>query len=207
MKAFPTVFAADAQPLSVAELGGHAAEAAQHLTTQGYEVRLGLTPAYAEQILTMAQEPNIREYCPKDSSERFAGREATEHWLSKGRAFFLLVKREDQSLVGYGWAGPAANAHVPAGEVTFALRIGEAGHGQGLAAPFSWLIVAATAKLYEAQKFWLETWTSNGAAVHIYHKLGFETVAEAPGHRPTAGGGQVADTRLYMQLPDASLST
>jgi ribosomal protein S18 acetylase RimI-like enzyme len=52
---------------------------------------------------------------------------------------------------------------------------------------------------------WLETWASDGAAVHIYHKLGFEDVDSQVDQRPTAGGQTVADTRLYMSLPNELL--
>ncbi|HEY5442613.1 MAG TPA: GNAT family N-acetyltransferase [Candidatus Saccharimonadales bacterium] len=204
MSDFPTGFSDNPTPLQDGTLDSQAAEL---LAGQNCEVRLGLTPAYAEQILAMSQEPGIREYCPKDSSERFTDRAAAEHWLSKQRAVFLLLKKsgDELQLVGYGWAGPGYNEHVPEGETTFALRNGEAGQGQGLAAPFSRQIIVASAALYDAQNFWLETWASNGAAVHIYHKLGFATVSQAPGERPAADGSKVADTRIYMRLPNQLL--
>jgi len=52
----------------------------------------------------------------------------------------------------------------------------------------------------------LETWASNGAAAHIYHKLGFQDVAQAPGHRPRADGQTIDDTRIYMELPNKYLA-
>jgi ribosomal protein S18 acetylase RimI-like enzyme len=204
---FPTTFVDTTQPLA-AELGDQGNAALKRLTTQGYELHLGLTKELAQAISVMAREPNIREYCPRDSSERFSDLAATERWLAKHRAVFLLLERQKDAslqLVGYGWSGPGTDTHVPVGETTFALRIGEAGQGQGLATPFCWLIVAATAALYGARNFWLETWISNAAAVHIYHKLDFETVAEETGVRPTANGGEVADKRLYMQLSNQLL--
>jgi ribosomal protein S18 acetylase RimI-like enzyme len=206
MSDFPTGFST-IRPVSTMQAGDQAAAAFRQLAAQNYALHLGLTPEHAAQILTMSQEPAIREYCPKDSSERFTNRKATEKWLAKQRAVFLLFEQNGtRRLVGYGWAGPAIDSHVPAGRMTFALRIGQAGQGRGLAAPFSWLIIAVTAKRYGVQHFWLETWASNGAAVHIYHKLGFETVAEESSRRPAAVGGTVADTRVYMYLPDKLLS-
>jgi ribosomal protein S18 acetylase RimI-like enzyme len=94
---------------------------------------------------------------------------------------------------------------VPGGETTFAIRVGEAGQGQGLATPFAWLIVVGAAQVYEARKFWLETWQSNEGAVHIYHKIGFVDVDSQNDTRPTTAGGEVPDTRLYMSLSDDKL--
>jgi GNAT superfamily N-acetyltransferase len=203
---WPHQFNEASSPISTADLGTTGIEAAQKLAAQGYEVHIGLTPELADQILAMSRQPAIREYCPKDSSERFADRAATEHWLAgKGRAVFLLFKKTDDEslqLAGYGWSGPVSSSHAPGGETTFALRVGEVGHGQGLAAPFSWLIIAASAALYGARDFWLETWGSNGAAIHIYHKIGFETVDEEPGERLNTDGQKIADNRIYMLLPN-----
>lgn len=201
MTDFPDQFDQDTPPLPK-ELGPAGAEAVQKLAERGYEVRFGLTPEIADSIAVMARQPGIREYCPKDCSQRFKDRAAMEHWLQKGRAMFVLIKKEGSCLAGYGWAGPGSSQHVPGGENTFAVRIGEAGQGQGLAAPFSWLIIAATNVLFGAKDFWLETWASNGGAVHIYHKIGFETVNEQADERPTKDDQTIADTRVYMTLPN-----
>lgn len=202
MKTFPDTFDKTTQPLPDG-LGQAGAEAAQKLAERGFEVRVGLTPELADAISVMSQEPSIREYCPKDCAQRFKDRAATGHWLGKERAMFVLLK--DGRLAGYGWAGPETSPHALAGKHTFAVRIGEAGQGQGLAAPFSWLIIAGTAVLYGARDFWLETWGSNGGAVHIYHKIGFETVDEQADKRPTKDGDMVADTRVYMTLANSLL--
>jgi ribosomal protein S18 acetylase RimI-like enzyme len=186
-------------------LGEAGAEAIGQLAAQGYEVHYGLTPEFANAITAMAKEAGIREYCPRDSTERFVDLDSTKQWLAKKRTVFLLLKRADNgdlSLAGYGWAGAAASRQVPDGQSTFALRIGEAGHGQGLATPFAQLIVLAATKLYGARDMWLETWASNGAAVHIYKKLGAVQVAEKPDQRPVPDSAAVADTRLYMTLAD-----
>lgn len=200
---FPSSFSEMTEPLLPELLDAAGAAALRQLNERGYEVQSGLTPKLADQILTMSYEPSIREYCPKDSAQRFVDRAATIHWLSKKRAVFLLFERVDTELklVGYGWAGVQTSAQVPGGESTFALRLGEAGQGQGLATPFAQTIMSASASIYGASNMWLETWASNGGAVHIYHKLGFITVVEKPDERPRSSGGIVPDTRLYMSLP------
>ncbi len=202
---FPITFSDTTMPLTEAMFGDAGADLVRQLSAKGYEVHTGLTPKFADDIAKMCLQPSIKEYCPNDAGRRFANRAATEHWLGKGRCAFLLLKREtgnNLSLAGYGWAGLETNSHIPGGESTFALRIGEDDQGQGLATPFARLIVAGTAKLFGSKNMWLETWASDGAAVHIYHKLGFEDVDQEPGERPTASGETVTDTRLYMSLPN-----
>ncbi len=202
----PDSFAQVAQAISLQSSGQKTNSALTKLSEAGYEIQLGLTQAYADQILKMSQEPSIREYCTKDSAERFRDRPATENWLKKGRAIFLLVKNDaSKTLVGYGWAGPATSPQVPDGKSTFAVRLGEAGQGLGLATSFCWLIGVASAEVYGLKNFWLETWASNGAAVHIYHKLGFQDVAQIPSQRPRPDGQTVPDTRLYMSLSNEQL--
>lgn len=179
-------------------------QAIQLLSEKGFEVSVGLTQAYAEAIIAMALEPGIQEYCPNDCSKRFKDMPAVENWLSKQRATFLLLQRTDTglALAGYGWAGAETSEHVPGGETTFAIRVGERGQGQGLATSFAQLIVSGSRELYGAQHFWLETWQSNGGAVHVYHKIGFEDVTTVAFERPTLAGGTVADTRIFMRLPE-----
>lgn len=204
MMPFADSLARGTEALPSDRLGEAGAQAIEQLAAKGYEIHTGLTLEFAAAITKMAQEPSIREYCPRDSAERFTDLEATEQWLSKGRTVFLLLKREDNgdlSLAGYGWAGEAATEHVPGGQSTFALRVGQLGQGQGLATPFARLVVTAAIELYGAKNMWLETWASNGAAVHIYQKLGAVQVAEKPDQRPRPDGTTIADTRLYMTLP------
>lgn len=176
----------------------------QKLSEKGFELSVGLTKEYAEAIIAMALEPGIQEYCPNDCSKRFKDMSAVQAWLGKQRATFLLLQRTEQGLqlAGYGWAGAETSEHVPGGETTFAIRVGERGQGQGLATPFAQLIVSGSRQLYGAQHFWLETWQSNGGAVHVYHKLGFEDVAMVTSERSTLAGGTVPDTRIFMRLPE-----
>jgi len=208
MTDFPDNFDSATRLLSIDGLGQTGQEAMRQLNDKGFEVHLGLTPELADRILAMSQEPSIREFCPRDSGERFTDRSATEHWLTKRRAVFLLFKKTDNgelNLAGYGWAGGARSSQVLGGQTTFAVRIGESGQGHGLAAPFSWLIVAGSAAVYGTRDYWLETWASNGAAVHIYHKIGFQTVSEKSDERPALSGERISDTRIYMSLPNERL--
>src|SRR5665213_2849060 len=94
MIGFPDKFDDITRPVTTDNLGQAGAVAAQKLAEQGYEIHAGLTPELAGQILTMSMEPNIREFCPKDSSERFTDQAATERWLAKKRAAFLLFRQE-----------------------------------------------------------------------------------------------------------------
>ena len=208
MSAFPTAFSDQLQPLPVDHFNDAGRQAVDYLASKGYEVRVGLTEPFATAIKVLSLQPTIREYCPRDCSVRFASREATETWLSKGRCVFLLIKPADEGselLAGYGWCGPETSSHVSGGETTFAPRISETDQGHGLAAPYSLVMLQATAALFDARNFWLETWASNGGAVHVYHKMGFTDVSEQPGTRPRPSGEQVDDTRIYMTYPNELL--
>jgi GNAT superfamily N-acetyltransferase len=210
MKSLPSTFDQQISPLPSEGLGEAGEAAVAYLAGIGYEVRYGLTKEYAQAIVDMALEPAIKEYCPNDSGDRFASMEAVERWLSKQRLTFLLLKRADNgelSLAGYGWIGIKDSSHAPGGHVTFSLRVSGNHGGKGLAAPFSTLMVMASAAVFGICDIWLETWASNGAAVHIYHKIGFEDVDAVPGERPTTleGGGTVQDERLFMTYPNELL--
>jgi ribosomal protein S18 acetylase RimI-like enzyme len=209
MSNFPGSFDEATMPLTLEIVGDKASEALAKLASAGYEVHAGLTAELADQIMIMSLEPAIRKYCPKDCRERFKDRASTEQWLAKKRGTFLLLKKADDgslTLAGYAWVGDAQSSHVPGGETTFALRIGENYQGQGLATPFSLLTLLGAEKLYGAQKIWLETWASNEGAVHIYHKLGFVDTDQEPSELVSADGDRQPDTRLYMILPDEIVS-
>jgi ribosomal protein S18 acetylase RimI-like enzyme len=206
MSNFPTEFQLSTQLISD-EVMADPADVAfiNRLADQGYEVHAGLTDKLADQLETMALEPHIKEFCPNDCSKRFKDRLAIEEWLKKERATFLLLKHGDVGdleLAGYGWVGKGTSSHVPGGENTFAIRIGQAAQGQGLATPFARLIVAGAAVLYDAKNIWLETWESNAGAVHVYHKIGFQDVDKVADERPRTNGERISDNRLYMQLPN-----
>jgi RimJ/RimL family protein N-acetyltransferase len=197
VKQFPISFAETSLALDVPA----AEPATTSLHTKGYEVRTGLTKAYAEVIIAMALEPGIKEYCPNDSGSRFQSMTAVEAWLRKGREVFLLIETSSQTLAGYAWAGLAADSHVADGKTTFALRISEAHQGKGLATPYAQAVLIGAQAMFDVTNVWLEAWQSNAGAVHVYKKLGFEQVAHEIADRPTIHAGMVKDERLYMKLP------
>jgi ribosomal protein S18 acetylase RimI-like enzyme len=204
VKTFPLTFVAQTAALNNAFLNQADGELIDELARKGYVVQTGLTRAYADDIARMCRQPSIKEYCPNDAGRRFTNQIATEQWLTKGRLTFLLLKKDEAefSLAGYGWSGAEISPHVLTGQTTFALRVGEGSQGQGLATPFARLILATTASLQHAENFWLETWLSDGAAVHIYHKLGFKDVEQVNDRRPTVTGNIIDDIRIYMSLPN-----
>ena len=204
MSQFPRALVDESMPIANFAPAEDSQRMIRSLGEKGFEVRVGLTQEYAEAIIAMALESGIQEYCPNDCGKRFKDMSTVEAWLSKQRATFLLLQQTEEGLqlAGYGWAGAETSEHVPGGETTFAIRVGERGQGQGLATPFAQLIVSGSRELYGAQHFWLETWQSNGGAVHVYHKLGFEDVAMVKSERPTLAGGTVPDTRIFMRLPE-----
>lgn len=208
MSSFPIDFSTTTTAVNSDYLDDESKLALKLLSVKGYEVHRELTGDFAKEIIKMALEPSIKEYCPNDSGKRFASLDSTAAWLTKHRAAYLLIKRDDMAgltLAGYGWAGSSTSSHVPEGETTFSLRLGESGQGQGLATSFARIILFDSAKTYDAKKYWLETWESNAGAVHIYKKLGFKEVDRQKDMRPTNSGQEIADMRLYMYLPDEIL--
>lgn len=205
---FPDHYDDALQAVPVEQMSEAGQQAVASLQGKGYEVQTGLTPEYADAIAAMSREPSIKEYCPKDSSERFTTRETTAQWLSKKRATYLLLQVLDngeKQLAGYGWVGAKQTSQVPGGATTFSLRVGENHQGKGLATPFACALLAAAEAVYDAPHMWLETWASNAGAVHIYQKLGFTQVAEKADERPSVSGQMVADTRLYMTAEPATV--
>src|SRR5579884_1049083 len=156
MSNFPVEFAERTEQLTADRLSGDDVEMLQRLSEKGYEIHTGLTQAFAEQIMEMCLQPSIKEYCPNDCGRRFKDLEAVRTWLAKGRGAILLLKNDagNLRLAGYGWAGGELSVHVPGGETTFAIRIGEADQGQGLATPYCRLIVAGSSLIYDAKNYW-----------------------------------------------------
>lgn len=200
MTQFPTQLSPEAVWLETSNMSENGAESLSVLEAKGFAVQIGLTKEDSETLSVLSTQESIREYCPKDCAERFANLATTEKWLSKGRVAFLLKERENGMVAGYGWAGPGTNEHVPGANITGALRLSELYQGQGLATPFLSVILDYTRTNWPNESMWFETWQSNAGAVHIYKKLGFETVDQKPDIRPTASGGTTKDIRLFMKL-------
>lgn len=179
----------------------------QKILDRGFDIKFELDETAAKQIIKLSLEPAIKEFCPNDSGKRFKDIDSLKQWISKGRIVVLLTKQVDNNteVVGYGWVGEGESMYVETGKATFAIRIGEAGQGQGLGTPFAALIVEVAASEYGINNIWLETWQSNAGAVHIYHKIGFEDVASEKSLRKKGDGSEVEDVRLYMSLPNEKL--
>lgn len=180
--------------------------AVKELNERGFGVLVGLSEKQWPQILKLANQPHIKKYCPNDCTDkRFASLESTRKWLASGRAVFMLTRTEDKNnVIGYGWVGTKATAEVPGGETTFAVRLGEQALGQKLSEPFSRAIIDVSNKMFGLKNFWLETWASNGGAVHAYQKLGFELVSQREDKR-AEGNDVIDDTRLFMTLSNENL--
>ncbi len=200
MNVFPTTL--DDQPvwLDPELLTTDAKVMLQFLHDTGYGVQIGITEEDAAKLSIISLQPSIRNYCPKDHTERFKNLEATQKWLVKGRATFLLKERNTNDIAGYSWSGPGTNEHVPEGTLTGALRLNEQHQGKGLARPFLAVVLDYTTKNYPNEVVWFETWASNVGAVHIYEKLGFTIVDSSASTRKTDVGNTVEDTRLFMKL-------
>lgn len=199
MSTFPTTFS-QPTPLDPTELSAEGAAAYQVLTSRGYALELGLAEADVQSLAQLSQQPSILEYCPNDCRTRFKDVETAAHWFTKGRLVFLLKAQASGEIAGYGWSGPGTTEHIPEGTLTAAVRLSEAHQGKGLAAPFLQVLGDYTTGYAPHERLWLEGWESNAGAIHIYQKLGFRHVTSQPASRPTANGGVVNDTRLYMQL-------
>jgi hypothetical protein len=207
MKELPADFVATTDPMSEG-LSKQCDAALELLDSKGYEVRVGLTPDYANQITAMSKQPSIAEYCPDDRTKRFRDQAATKQWLSKKRGVFLLIRKGDErdNLAGYGWIGLAEDEHAPGSKTTFAVRIGETSQGQGLAEPFSRVIIYGGCKLWDLKDVWLATWASNGGAVHVYRKIGFKDIDLVPAKRLARDSNEVDDQRIYMDISNEALA-
>lgn len=211
MATYPTGFAERVENLECS-IGGRGDEALAQLGKRGFTVATGLTEYYAGAVGVMGFQPHIREYCPKDSTnKRFGTLKSTEKWLQKGggRGMFLLLQGEGRNatLEGYGWTGVGLTEELPDHPITSAYRIGARALGKGLSGNFVQVVVSGTNTLYAPKEgIGLETWSSNHAA-SLYPKVGFEPIAEATEDelRPTlssdATNGKVLDRRLYMGYP------
>lgn len=198
MIAFPHTFSAEKTFLSQ-DLPSDAQTALNSLAGKGYSVQLGMTPSDAEQIMTLALQPSIRNYCRSDSTDRFKNLSTTEEWLTKGRHVFLLKTSSDE-IAGYGWIGPGTSAYVPDASLTGGIRVSELHQGRGLATPFLAVMLGYTKQQYPDQTLWFGAWQSNTGAVHVYEKLGFTTIASEPTTRSTDTDEIVNDSRLFMRF-------
>ena len=129
----------------------------QKILDRGFDIKFELDETAAKQIIKLSLEPAIKEFCPNDSGKRFKDIDSLKQWISKGRIVVLLTKQVDNNteVVGYGWVGEGESMYVETGKATFAIRIGEAGQGQGLGTPFAALIVEVAASEYGINLVWI----------------------------------------------------
>jgi len=198
-----TTFVAKTKLLSSKQLSPLGQAALSTLREKGYTIGVGLPEDMIGSIRKMAQESSIQEYCLNDSTNRFKNKAAAAHWLSHGRVVFLLFRQTEngkKELAGYGWVGTKTHSRVAGGQATFAVRIGEAHQGLGLATPYTRAMLDAAIRVFDFNHLWLEAWASNANAIHVYQKLGLRVVAEQSDTRIRPNGEQVPDNRLYMEL-------
>jgi RimJ/RimL family protein N-acetyltransferase len=201
-EAYQTKFAEGSFTLPAHTMEVEDRDALEALSHNGYEIRYGLTAAYAGSIAVLANQSHIKEFSPKDSAERFTTIPDSEDWLKKsgGVGMFILLKDDDrvQRVAGYGWTTPKVNPAIPGSQTAFEIRLGESARWQNLAAPFGRLILAGSSAIYGSRNFWLETWESNTAAVRAFHRMGFEISGAFPQKRQDSRGRDYDDRRLFM---------
>lgn len=199
MNALPTQPITNPVFLTPDQLDAAGQQALARLQETGYAVQCGVTEQQLDEIIAVSALDEIREYCPNDSTKRFRDHDAALEWLGKGRLVVLLVEQATQAVAGYGWLGAEPSPHIAGSDMTLAVRIVPAHQGRRLATPYSQVLVSV-ALAQGAQGLWLEAWQSNAGAVHVYGKLGFALVDQAPADRPSVGvQTAVPDVRLFMQ--------
>jgi RimJ/RimL family protein N-acetyltransferase len=198
MKPFPTTFAPQAVFLVPDEADDTTREALERLQEKGFRVQLGLTRADTASLQALSVQSSVRKYCPKDCTERFKDEPTIAQWLTKQRLVFLLKQTTTGALAGIAWMGPGTSSHVPAGKLTGGIRLSETFQGLGLATPFLAVALEHTSANFSSEPVWFECWQSNAGALHIYQKLGFETVQTEPSQRLTPTGTYTPDVRVHM---------
>ncbi len=213
---FPNAFTEESTDLREVSMSERGADALQLLHDKGFYIVAGLQKADVPEIMDIARDPMVREFCPNDV-RRFSEPEA---WLAKGRAAFLMRAIDTEDLVGYSWSGIEQCDELPDHPVTTAFRSMAKGTGLGL------VIVTeeSTRALHGANLgIGLETWASNTGAVKTYMRAGAQLMATSSEER-NALTGEISrvvrptqtedptntvingvtyrpDTRLFMAFP------
>ena len=200
---YPTKFLEGTQALLPERMQQEDRDALAALAEHEYEIRYGLTAAYAGSVAVLAREPHIVKYCPEDSTaERFDTIPDAENWLERsgGRAVFLLLKDDErvQRLAGYGWTGPMAAGEEADPATEFAFRIGEASKGHHLARPFGNLILAASRSMHGAHDFRAVTWRSNEPALRAMLRMDFDIYDKVKEKRLHPNGRRYKDELVYL---------
>jgi GNAT superfamily N-acetyltransferase len=134
------------------------------------------------QLIAKSSQPHIMANTPNDHLGRFADADQLENWFAGGRTVhWLLGKNAD--LAGVIWYGEKPmKIDIPnPPHHTFAIRLYQGYEGTGLARPSMRLslgkYVANLAVNSGFSGLWLETETTNAAALHNYERFGYEEVA------------------------------
>jgi GNAT superfamily N-acetyltransferase len=147
---------------------------------------VGDDPGFVRQLIKKSREPAILKYTPKDAARRFGDADMFAAWQAKGREVHWLLGEGDD-LAGIIWYGasdfPLKDLELPQtpGE-TFAIRLYEGYAGHHLARPFMALSLKAHLQLKRKRGepvtgIWLQTDTTNPAAIAAYTKFGYREVA------------------------------
>jgi len=210
---FPTTFATERYQLGLGDIAPKHSMLLGALGRCGYAVEVGLVREDVSALTEIAGQPGTREYCPRDIEERWTNETVAEQQLGKdgGRGVFVLRNMANNAIAGFGWTGKSGNdeqKNLPMCENTFAIRLHEDSRGQGLAVPFSKIIVAGSMSIFRARRIGLETWASNNAAFNSYLKADAKAIKAINAKRPTLdtskpfdeerGKHMTEDTRIYM---------
>jgi hypothetical protein len=171
-------------------LGSEADAALTLLAEEQIVASRGLTEATRLQILDLAVEPKILEFCPNDGN-RFGTPEGAAKWAAKGRDFIGFYSGEtvtDGKLFAYGWSGPEINKAISCADITIALRVGSKGselareirprHGRDfhMGQLLTELVLASAVKRCGAdpEAISFEVWESNTTSITNGMRMGFE---------------------------------
>lgn len=215
---FPTTFADERLQLPRHGVAPAHYMPLEQLGKQGFVVEVGLMRDDVPALTEIAKQLGTQEYCPNDLARRWTDEPTAEAQLAKdgGRGVFLLRAIANNAIIGFGWTGKAGadEQAITKYEHTFAVRLHEDARGQGLAVPFTKVIVAASMQVFRARRIGLETWASNTAAINTYagdKGANAQLVKAVRATRPTldtskpfdekSGKHMTEDTRLYMRFP------
>lgn len=140
----------------------------------GFEVRRGWSDEIARQLTALSHQPHIQSSTPNDMKKRFSSLEAAQQWHDHHERVVYTIAR--CAVAGLIWFGRSSSDQAP-GAYTFAIRMYAEAQGKHLARPF---MNAVHADFREqsgySDEIWLDTATTNDAAIALYHKVGYADV-------------------------------
>jgi uncharacterized cofD-like protein len=144
----------------------------------------GLTSALRTQLVEKSDQPHIRLWTPRDSSERFTSEGMIELRQAEGDEFYSLVRPgEPEDLGGVMWLKRKYFESSSPFNTTFAVRLYEGYEGQGLGQPFMNGVLEDYTTLHPGPNYiWLGVKERNERAKRLYNKLGFSSNVFADPH-------------------------